>query len=139
MLIPEIYGYLSLKPMKLPFYSAKVQAGFPSPADDDMPNKLDLNDYLIKHPASTFFVRVVGDSMIGAGIRENDLLIVDRSIQATNNKVVIAVVNGEFTVKRLKYINKEAYLVPENDDYQLIKLAEGSYIWGVVTSVIHQF
>lgn len=95
----EIYEYSALKAITLPFYQTKVQAGFPSPAEDHMPDKLDLNSYLIKHPASTFFVRVAGDSMIGAGIKENDLLIVDRSIQATNNKVVIAVVNGEFTVK----------------------------------------
>lgn len=127
-----------LTPCPLPLYT-KVQAGFPSPADDYMAGKLDLNTYLIRHPAATFFIRVTGDSMRDAGIRENDLLIVDKSLEATNNKIVIAVVNGEFTVKRLKYINKEAYLVPENDDFQPTKVDEGSYIWGVVTSVIHQF
>jgi DNA polymerase V len=138
MQVTEIYDYCPIKSVLLPLYNNKVQAGFPSPAEDHLPSKLDLNTYLIKHPASTFFVRVVGDSMLGAGIKENDLLIVDRSISATNNKVVIAVINNEFTVKRLKYINKEAYLLPENDNYQPIKLGEGSYIWGVVTSVIHQ-
>jgi len=123
----------------LPLYNTKVQAGFPSPGDDYITGKLDLNTHLIRHPAATFFIRVIGDSMRDAGIRENDLLIVDKSLEATNNKIVIAVVNGEFTVKRLRYVNKEAYLVPENDDFEPMKVGEGSYIWGVVTSVIHQF
>ena len=138
MQIAETYEGFSLKAITLPVYDTKVQAGFPSPADDEVPNKLDLNSYLIKRPDSTFFMRVAGDSMINAGIRENDLLIVDRSIQATHNKIVIAVSNNEFTIKRLKYINKEAYLCPENEAYQPIKAGEDCYIWGVVTSVIHQ-
>lgn len=139
MQISEIFYCSNINTLVLPIYETKVQAGFPSPCEDHTTNKLDLNNYLIKHPAATFFVRVAGNSMIGANIHENDLLIVDRSIQATNNKVVIAVINNEFTIKRLKYINKQAYLVPENDDYQPIKIDENCYIWGVVTSVIHQF
>ena len=139
MHIIGIYNYAHIKTLALPMYETKVQAGFPSPAEDHMPNNLDLNSYLIKHPAATFFVRVTGDSMKGANIQENDLLIVDRSIKASNNKVVIAVVNNEFTVKRLRYIDKQAYLVPENDDYQPIKIDENCCIWGVVTSVIHQY
>lgn len=138
MQVTEVYNYCPTKSVLLPLYNNKVQAGFPSPAEDYMASKLDLNTYLIKHPSSTFFVRVTGDSMIGAGIKDNDLLVVDRSINATNNKVVVGVVNNEFTVKRLKYIKQEAYLVPENDNYQPIKLGEGDYIWGVVTSVISQ-
>lgn len=82
-------------------YGTKVSAGFPSPAGDFMEGKLDLNDYLIKNPPATFFVRVTGDSMIGAGIHPDDLLVVDRSIDPKSRKIVIAVVDGELTVKRL--------------------------------------
>ncbi|WP_253307437.1 MULTISPECIES: LexA family protein [unclassified Rickettsia] len=124
---------------ELPLYETKVQAGFPSPADGYMSNSLDLNSHLIKHPKATFFVQVTGDSMLDAGIKENDLLIVDKSIKPTNNKIVIAVINNEFTVKRLKIINNEAYLVPENKDFLPTKIEENTYIWGVVTSVIQQF
>jgi len=122
----------------LPFYETKIQAGLPSPVDGYMCNRLDLNKQLIKHPNSTFFVLVTGESMIDAGIKENDLLVVDKSIQPTNNKIVIAVVNNEFTVKRLKFINNEAYLIPENKDFPTMKIGEGAYVWGVVTSVIQQ-
>jgi len=124
---------------ELPFFDTKIQAGLPSPVDGHMCNRLDLNKQLIKHPNSTFFVQVTGESMIDAGIKENDLLVVDKAIQPTNNKIVIAVVNNEFTVKRLKIIDNETYLVPENKDFQPMKIGEGCYIWGVVTSVIQQF
>ncbi|WP_316353369.1 LexA family protein [Candidatus Trichorickettsia mobilis] len=124
---------------EIPFFDMKVQAGSPSPADGHMCNRLDLNRHLIKNPNATFFVQVTGESMIDAGIKENDLLVVDRAIEATNNKIVIAVVNNEFTVKRLKIINNEAFLMPENTKFLPIKMEEGSYIWGVVTSVIQKF
>jgi DNA polymerase V len=124
-------------------YSSKVQAGFPSPAEGSMDTKLDLNEYLIDHPVATFFVRVAGDSMIEAGILENDILIVDRSITPIAGKIVIAVINGEFTVKRLKYINNQAYLAPENKNYTPIRIKTSSEgdevcIWGVVTSVVRK-
>ncbi len=124
---------------EIPFFDMKVQAGTPSPADGYMCNRMDLNRHLIKNPNSTFFVQVTGESMIDAGIKENDLLVVDKSIVATNNKIVIAVVNNEFTVKRLKIINGEGYLMPENKDFAPIKMDKDSYIWGVVTSVIQKF
>jgi len=126
-------------PQSFPFYIFKVSAGFPSPADDHMDRKLDLNEHLIDSPSSSFFVRATGNSMIGAGICEGTLLVVDKSIEPKHNKIVIAVVDGEFTVKRLKKTANGYYLlVPENPKYPPIKLNEDSYIWGVVTSVINQ-
>ena len=124
---------------QLPLQSCKVQAGFPSFADDAIEDNIDLNKYLIKHPAATFFVRVSGDSMLGAGIHDNDLLIVDRSLAHTNGRIVIAAVEGFLTVKRLRIKNGEAHLHAENDVFLPIKLNadSGTHIWGVVTNVIH--
>ena len=123
----------------LPIQTCKVQAGFPSFADDSIEDNLDLNKYLIKHPAATFFVRVSGDSMLGAGIHDNDLLIVDRSVAPRNSKIVIAAIEGALTVKRLIIKNDQAYLHAENDDFAPIKIDSeiGTHIWGVVTNVIH--
>jgi DNA polymerase V len=120
-------------------FMAPVSAGFPSPADDYIEDKLDLNKYLVKHPAATFFVKVNGDSMIGAGIHHGDILIVDRSLEPVDKKVVIAVVDGELTVKRIRTGNGRVALVPENDAYQVLNIEDGMNfeIWGVVTSVIH--
>ncbi len=120
-------------------FMAPVSAGFPSPADDYIEDKLDLNKYLVKHPAATFFVKVNGDSMIGAGIHHGDILIVDRSLDPVDKKVVIAVVDGELTVKRIRTGNGRIALVPENDAYQVLNIEDGMNfeIWGVVTSVIH--
>ena len=125
---------------EIPLYGDKVAAGFPSPADDYLEDKIDLNQYLVKHPASTFLVRASGESMINAGIFPNDILVVDRSLKAENGKVVIAVVDSELTVKRYKKVGNKVELVPENERYQKIVLEKESeaYIWGVVTNVIHQ-
>jgi len=122
-----------------PLFLAQVSAGFPSPADDYIEGKLDLNKHLIKHPAATFFVRVTGDSMIDAGIHSGDLLIVDRSLEPTDNHVVVAVVNGELTVKRIRKKEDQLLLVPENKNYSPLRINEEMdfEIWGVVTSVIH--
>lgn len=123
----------------LPFFSSRVQAGFPSPADDSMTARLDLNSHLIQNPNATFFMRAGSDSMIEAGVRQNDLLLIDRSIKAKNNSVVIAIVDGEFIVRRLKITGKNIYLIAENKDSKPVKLTDNLHIWGVVTSVIHQF
>ena len=122
-----------------PLFMVPVAAGFPSPADDYLEGKLDLNKYLIKHPAATFFVRVTGDSMIEAGIHPGDILIVDRSIEPTDKKVVIAVIDGELTVKRIRKLKDKIMLMPENDNYEPLPIEDGMdvEIWGVVTSVIH--
>lgn len=122
-----------------PLFLVPVSAGFPSPADDYLEDKLDLNQYLIKHEAATFFVKVKGDSMIGAGIHCGDLLIVDRALEPTNNSVVIAVVNGELTVKRISKRNGRLSLMPENGNYTPIPITGFTdfVVWGVVTHVIH--
>lgn len=133
-----------LKPIQqrlypLPFYQCAVAAGFPSPAENEIEGELDLNELLIKHPTATFFLRVAGSSMIKAGIHHNDILVVDRSIEPTHGKIVIAAVNGELTVKRLYCEGKKTLLVAENDAYAPIEVIEGTelHIWGVVTNVIH--
>ena len=117
-----------------------MPAGFPSPAADYQEDKLDLNKHLIRHPAATFFVRVVGDSMIGAGIHCGDLLVVDRSLEPRNKNIVIAVVDGEMTVKRIRIHKKKITLEAENENYCAREISEETQfeVWGVVTSVIHK-
>lgn len=126
--------------IKIPFYLSEVAAGFPSPADDYIDKKMDLNEQLIRHPAATFFVRAYGDSMQDANITSGDILIVDRALDACRNSIVIAVVNGELTVKRLKQEGTKLYLAPENDNYPAIEITEDTAfeIWGVVTYIIHK-
>ncbi|MBI59598.1 peptidase S24 [bacterium] len=123
----------------LPYFTTKIQAGFPSPADDFMDNRLNINDFIIKNPISTYYVKVSGDSMIGAGIFSGDILVVDRSIKATNNRIVVAMVDGDFTVKRLRYHKQKLYLVSENSQFLPIEVTDRDLmIWGVVTFSIHQ-
>ena len=122
-----------------PLVGEKVQAGFPSPADDYIEEQLDLNKYCISNPPATFFVRVEGDSMIDAGINKGDLLVVDRSREVHSSDIVIAVLDGEFTLKRLITRNNRFFLCPENPKYSSIELTEDMEfeIWGKVTKVIH--
>ncbi|OIN99588.1 MAG: hypothetical protein AUJ49_10920 [Desulfovibrionaceae bacterium CG1_02_65_16] len=126
--------------MFLPLLLAGVQAGFPSPADDFIDKRLDLNEHLIAHPAATFFVRAVGDSMLGAGIHDGDLLVVDRAVEACAGRVVIAAIGGELTVKRLTRKGDRMLLCPANPDYPSFDVSEREdfEIWGVVTHVIHK-
>ena len=121
------------------FFQAGVSAGFPSPAADYEENKLNLNKHLIKNPAATFFVKASGDSMIGAGIHNGDLLVVDRSIEPKDKSVVIAVVSGEFTVKRLRISKRKIILESENENYPARQIGEEVEfeVWGVVTNVVH--
>jgi DNA polymerase V len=137
--IGAILGFTPKPALQLPLFLCRVSAGFPSPAEDHIEKRLDLNELLIKHPAATFFVRVAGDSMTGAGINHNDILVVDRSLEPANGKVVIAVLNGELTVKRLYRNGGSFRLVADNPAYPALELSEGESceIWGVVTSVIH--
>ena len=126
--------------IQVPFFGAKVSAGFPSPADDYVEKSLDLNQLLIQKPAATFFVRAQGTSMLGAGIHPNDILVVDKSIKPVDGKIVIAAINGEFTVKRLvKNFDETWVLHPENPGFPYIDIHEDLelVILGVVTSVIH--
>jgi DNA polymerase V len=138
--IKSVYKFNKSKSLKRPLLGSHVPAGFPSPAQDYIEGTLDLNEYLIVHPNSTFFVRVEGFSMSGAGILPDDLLIVDRSQEAINNKIIIAIIDGELTIKRLKIIDDVYWLVPENPDYNPIRIDENIdfIIWGVVTYVIHK-
>jgi DNA polymerase V len=123
------------RPLPLPVDAVKVSAGFPSPAADYEDNRLDINDYLIVNPVSTFFFPVQGDSMQGAEIFDGDVLVVDRSIKPRHGHIVIAFVDGERLVKRLHYRTGRVALVAENPTYPPIELEEGMelVIWGVVT------
>ena len=122
-----------------PIFEVKVPAGFPYPAGDYEEDKLDLNKHLIRNPAATFFVRVTGESMVKAGIHNGDLLVVDRSIEPRDKNVVIAVINGELTVKRIRIRKKKLTLEAESDDYQSQEINKDMEfeVWGVVTNVIH--
>ena len=116
-----------------------ISAGFPSPADDYLENNLSLDELIIKNKSATFFVRVEGDSMINAGIHPNDLLVIDRSISPTAGQVIIAILDGEFTVKRLVKEGKGYALKAENPHYKNIPLNDHSnfMVWGIVIAVFH--
>jgi DNA polymerase V len=122
-----------------PLFATAVSAGFPSPADDYIDGGLDLNEYLIRHPAATFFVRANGDSMVDTGIHHGDLLIVDRAVESLDHAVVIAALSGELVVKRIRRSGGRVYLMPDNGSYNPIEVTEemDAVIWGVVTTVIH--
>lgn len=137
--IEAIYGCDVSTKLELPLYLCPAAAGFPSPADDHLDTNLDLNAFLVNSPASTFFLRASGNSMTGASINDGDLMVVDRSFEALHDDIIIAVVNGEITVKRLHWIDEEILLIPENSNYKPIAITENSefQIWGVVTDVIH--
>jgi len=137
---PKIrYPAKRLSQIPLPFFVGKVAAGFPSPADDYVEKTLDLNELLVQKPAATFFARAQGESMLGAGIHHNDILIVDRSIEPVSGKIVICALNGELTVKRLERDNGQWQLKAENPGYPDIAIFEDLelVVWGVVTNVIH--
>jgi DNA polymerase V len=128
-----------LSQISLPLYGSRVPAGFPSPADEHLEATLDLNAHLIPHPAATFIVRVQGLSMIGAGINDGDLLIVDRALEAASGDIVVAVLNGELTVKRLHIESGKVWLMPENPDFKPLEITEETslHIWGVASSSVH--
>ncbi len=139
-LVDAVLGFVQTRGYQLPLYGCKVSAGFPSPADDYLEGMLDLNEHLVQHPSATFFVRAIGESMLGAGIHPDDILVVDRSLTPTSGRIVIAVVDGELTVKRLHLSPDATRLLPENPAYPPIEIREGAelHVWGVVTSVIHR-
>lgn len=124
----------------LPYFDVGVAAGFPSPADDHLERPLDLHELLVEHPAATFFVRARGDSMVGAGIQSGDMLIVDRSLHAASGAIVVARIDGEFTVKRFVQEKKRIRLVAEHPGFPPIEVTQDSdfQVWGVVTYVIHR-
>lgn len=135
-----ISPYRRSKAVPIPFFES-IPAGFPSPAEDYLDACLDLNDLVVKHPAATFFVRVNGDSMVDAGIDSGDVLVVDRALDPEDEAIVIAVINGDFTVKRISRHNGKLYLVPANLEIDPIEITEEMdfQVWGVVTYAIHRF
>ncbi len=124
----------------IPLVSSTVSAGFPSPAEDYTELSLDLNSYLIERPYTTFCIRVRGNSMEGAKMYDGDILLVDRSLSAQNGSVIIGVLDGEFTVKRLRLEQGKTFLIPEHPAYEPIPITEENdfKVWGVVTYIIHK-
>ena len=131
----------TFKKVKIPLLSDSISAGFPSPADDYTEDNIDLNEHLISNPFSTFFLRVKGESMINSGIKDKDLIIVDKSLTAKPGNIVIAMIDGELTIKRLSIKNKELYLKEENHNYPDIIFRNhiDIQIWGVVIYSIHSY
>ncbi|HDP55228.1 MAG TPA: translesion error-prone DNA polymerase V autoproteolytic subunit [Bacteroidetes bacterium] len=125
--------------IKLPLVETFINAGFPSPADDYLEAKLDLNQLLIQNPSSTFFARVRGNSMVDAGIHDGDILIIDKSLEPKQTSVLVCFIDGEFTVKKVQKKNGDFYLMPQNKEFSPIKVDKGSdfRLWGVVTHCIH--
>lgn len=123
--------------LPLPFADQGVKAGFPSPAQDYMTDSIDLNRELIRHPATTFYARADGDSMKDCGIDDGDLLVIDKSLDPLDGDIVVAYIDGEFTLKTVRFDEKEncIWLVPANEEYSPIKITEGNdfLIWGVLT------
>ncbi len=130
---------LSPARLPLPLFASRVAAGFPSPADDYVESRLDLNELLIQRREATYFLRVKGDSMLGAGIHPGDLIVVDRSIEPQDGNVVVAEIDGALTIKRLRLGAGNPELHPDNPAYPVIRCKEGQElrIWGVVTSSVH--
>lgn len=120
------------------YFDAGISAGFPSPAEDFKQERLSLDNELIKNKEATFFARVSGQSMIDAGLNDNDLLVIDRSLSPEHNKIAVCFLDGEFTVKRLRVEHGEVWLQPENKRYKPIQITEENdfVIWGIVTNVI---
>ncbi len=136
-----VYPTLDSQPIRRPLFSHKVPAGFPSPADDYIEGRLSLDEHLISNRNATFFIRAKGNSMVGAGIYDGDLLVVDKSITPASGQIVIAFIDGEFTVKRLILRDNKTILKVENLRFKNIELKEGQdlQVWGVVTSTIKKF
>ena len=128
-----------LNKLFLPIASESISAGFPSPAENYIETRIDLNEELIKHPNCTFFLRVSGDSMTGVGIYDGDLLIVDRGIEASPGKIVVAILDGDFTLKRLIRHHNSFYLEAANPNHSPIELSKYNnvQIWGVAIYSVH--
>ena len=139
VIVSSVLSPLKLGEIQLPLFLESVSAGFPSPAEDYIEGRLDLNDFLIRNPSSTYFVRVKGDSLLDSGIHENDILVVDRSKKPKDGSIVIAVVNGELLVKILQFQKSKIFLLANNKKYSSIEVTESMdlVIWGTVTTVIH--
>lgn len=140
VMIQEIHAAQNRRTLPLPLLLERVAAGFPSPADDYLDRQLDLNELLIEHPAATYYVRAAGDSMTGAGIFPGDILVVDRALTPRSGDIVVAVLDGGMTVKRLDTDGRSCRLCPENSAYPVLEVGEGEQfeVWGVVSCVLHR-
>lgn len=120
------------------YFDTGISAGFPSPAEDFKEERLSLDNILVKNKLATFYARVSGQSMVGAGLDDNDLLVIDRSLEPAHNRIAVCFLDGEFTVKRLRVEKDGVWLQPENENYEPIKITEENdfVIWGIVTNVI---
>ncbi len=125
-------------PIELPFITAGIKAGFPSPAADFDETKISLDTVLVKNREATFYAKASGTSMTGAGIDDGDILVIDRSLEPRNNKIAVCLLDGEFTVKRIKVSKEEMFLMPENKSFEPIKITDDNQliIWGIVTYVV---
>lgn len=134
----EIHSIDVSTSLPLQYADEGIRAGFPSPAQDYMEQAIDLNKELIRHPASTFYGRVVGDSMRDEGIEEGDILVIDKSLELQDDDLAVCFIDGEFTVKRVRLETDAAWLVPSNPDYPLIKVTKDNefVVWGIVTYTI---
>lgn len=134
----ELFGPYLSDPVEIQYVMTGISAGFPSPAMDFMETRLDVNKLLIKNPLTTFYAKVNGSSMTGAGINDGDILVVDRSLKPEHKSIAVCHINGEFTVKRLLSENGELFLKPENDQFKPLKINEHDNfsVWGIVTHVI---
>ena len=123
---------------ELPFISGGIKAGFPSPAADFDESKISLDNVLVKNREATFYAKASGTSMIGAGIDDGDILVIDKSLEPQNNKIAVCFIDGEFTIKRIKIEKDCVYLMPENKNYQPIKVTDKNElgIWGIITYLI---
>jgi DNA polymerase V len=142
----EVLGrYTPGPPLPNPHFLSLAECGFPSPADDAVDRVLDLNEFVVQNPPATYFLRAVGESMLGAGIHDGDVLVVDRSREVESGNVVVAAIHGELTVKRVRIKSRKGgriealWLVPENEAFPLVAVTEGMgvEVWGVVTHVLH--
>ena len=135
----DIYSSLTETQLELPLIPG-INAGFPSPAMDFIDLKIDLNKHLIDHPSATFFGRVKGESMKDAGINDGDLLVIDKSIERKDGQIAVCCLDGEFTIKRIKFEKDCCWLIPANEDYENIKVTEENdfIVWGIVKFVIKE-
>ena len=134
----EFFTPESTSPLEIVLAQTGISAGFPSPADDFKEFKISLDRTLVKNKEATFYAKVSGQSMVGAGIDDGDLLVVDKSLDPKHNNIAVCFIDGEFTVKRLKVSGNDVYLQPENPSYKAIKVTDDNnfQVWGIVTHVI---
>ena len=136
----ELLDFDYLETVEIPLLASFISAGFPSPADDYLEDKIDLNRYIVQNPTSTYMMRVKGSSMVDANIHEGDILVIDKSLKASDGMPVVCFLDGEFTVKTFKKVGNKAYLMPANPAYKPIEVTEEMdvRVWGVVVWILHK-